>query len=201
MFTPYFILFVQMWGLTCNNPGGTSSFIQNGYPNIVKENANQQLKLKVMKTNFFSVLFVFFLSVTALTAGTTKGDFDSYVITPVEGQKLGEGVEQAWKISYGEGHNPVMIELYKTRKCKTYVIRTDNFEVAYVCTSRGFGARKLKVSESRIPYEITNQVINSQELERQRIISATPMEENEAVDLIASFLPDLVNPRYKNLLS
>ena len=154
-----------------------------------------------MKTNFLSFLFVCFLSVAAFAAGTAKSGNENYVITPVESQKLGEGVEQAWTIAYGEGRNPVIIELYKTRKCKTYVIRSDNFEVAYVCTSRGFGARKLKVSESRVPYEITNQVINSQELERQRIISASPVEEKEAVNLIASFLPDLVNPRYKNLLS
>ena len=139
--------------------------------------------------------FVIF-SATAVSANLFAAN---YVIIPVDQQDLGSGVDQAWKLSYDEEMSPIVIELYGSKKGKTFIVRTDHFEVAYVSSSKGFGARKVKVSESKIPDSLTSQVVNAEELARQQVISAEEIDERTAVELIAAYLPDLVNPGYKHL--
>jgi len=155
-----------------------------------------------MKTEIFKSVAVVLISVMSLSAAAKTGSdvLNDYVLTPVEQQKLAAGVDQAWQLSYNESQNPVLIELYTTRKCKTYLVRANHFEVAYVCSKKGFGARTVKMSESKVPDELTSQVISPDELARQRTLSASPVDEQNAVALIAAYLPDLINPRYKHLL-
>ena len=155
-----------------------------------------------MKAEIFKSVAVVLISVISFSssAKTENNIVNDYVVTPVEKQKLAAGVDQAWQLSYNESQDPVMVELYTTRKCKTYVVRTNHFEVAYVCSKKGFGARTVKASERKVPYELTSQVISPEELSRQRTLSSSPVDEKNAVALIAAYLPDLINPRYKHLL-
>ena len=111
------------------------------------------------------------------------------------------GIEQAWKLSYDENKAPIVIELFNSKKGKTFIVRTDYFEVAYVSSPKGFGARKVKISESKVPDSLTSQVIRAEELARQRILSTEEVDEKTAVELIAAYLPDLVNSGYKHLFS
>jgi len=140
------------------------------------------------------LLFVFFSSSVAADAA-------NYIIVPVAQQDLGIGVEQAWKLSYDENKEPVVVELFNSKKGKTFIVRTNHFEVAYVSTPKGFGARKVKISESKVPDSLTSQVINAEELAKQRILSTGEVDEKAAIELIAAYLPDLVNSGYKHLYS
>jgi len=144
---------------------------------------------------FLSVLF---FSVTTFSSDALAAN---YVITPVAQQDLESGVEQAWKLSYDENKSPVVIEQVNSKKGKTFIVRTDHFEVAYVSTPKGFGARKVKISESKVPDSLTSQVISESELAKQKILSADEVDEKTAVELIAAYLPDLVNSSYKHLFS
>ena len=59
----------------------------------------------------------------------------------------------------------------------------------------------VKAEYSEIPQEIINRVINSEELGRQKILTPNEVSEEQALDLIAAYLPDLINPSYKHLLN
>jgi len=144
----------------------------------------------------FSLVMIF--SAGIVSANTSVAN---YVITPVARQDLDSGVAQAWNLTYDEERPPVVVELHESKKGKTYIVRTGHFEVAYVSSSKGFGVRKVKISESKVPDSLTSQVINSGELAKQRIILAKEVDESTALELIAAYLPDLVNSGYKHLFN
>jgi hypothetical protein len=156
------------------------------------------MRTKLVKKMAILLLSVVIFSATAVSADALAAN---YVITPVAKQDLGSGIEQAWKLSYDGGKAPVVIELHNSKKGKTFVVRTDHFEVAYVSSPKGFGARKVKISESKVPDSLTSQVVNAAELAKQRILSTEEVDEKTAVELIAAYLPDLVNSSYKHLFT
>lgn len=156
------------------------------------------METKITGKPAVALLTVVIFALVAFTANTFAAN---YVITPVAQQDLEPGVDQAWELTYDENRPPVVVELYGSKKGKTYVVRTDHFEVAYVSSSRGFGARKVKIAESKVPDSLTSQVINAEELAKQRILSAEEVDEGTAVELIAAYLPDLVNSSYKHLFN
>lgn len=156
-----------------------------------------------MKTKFAGKLSVLLFLAVFISASAMSADAyaANYIIVPVAQRDLGEGVEQAWKLSYDENRAPIVVELFNSKKAKTFIVRTDHFEVAYVSSPKGFGARKVKISESKVPDSLTSQVINADELAKQRILSTEEVDEKAAIELIAAYLPDLVNSGYKHLFS
>ncbi|MGV8139444.1 MAG: hypothetical protein AB2L20_29970 [Mangrovibacterium sp.] len=156
-----------------------------------------------MRTKFARKMATLLLSVVFFSASAVSADAlaANYVIVPVARQDLGLGVEQAWKLSYDENRAPIVVELFNSKKGKTFIVRTDHFEVAYVSSPKGFGARKVRISESKVPDSLTSQVINEEELAKQRILSTEEVDEKAAIELIAAYLPDLVNSSYKHLFS
>lgn len=156
-----------------------------------------------MRKSFSKLFAIVIVLVMAFSVNTFAGDrtFADYKITPVETQELKTGTECAWLLTYNENESQIMIELQMTKRCKNYVVRGDHFEVVYVCSGKGFGARAAKMSECKLPVELTSQVINAKELEKQRLISSNPVDDEKALGLIAAYLPDLVNPSYQHLLN
>ncbi|MCW0482124.1 hypothetical protein [Gaoshiqia sediminis] len=156
-----------------------------------------------MKKSFFKLFAIVALLAVAFSVNALAGDraFADYKITPVENQELKTGAECAWLLTYNENESQIMIELQRTKRCKNYIVRGDHFEVVYVCSGNGFGARAAKMSECKLPVELTSQVINANELAKQRLISSNPMDDEKALGLIAAYLPDLVNPSYQHLLN
>ena len=156
------------------------------------------MKNKVLKL-LVSVTFLIFTLFLGVASGTD--DVSNYTITPVAEQSLETGVECAWTLVYNEVGNPITICLLESKKSKTYVVRTSHFEVAYVCNRSGFGARNVKNSNRILPSELTSQVINTIELSNQYLITTSSLDDDAALELIASYLPDLVNPKYQSLIT
>lgn len=156
-----------------------------------------------MKTKSLKGWAVVFLVIIAFSAAAVPGKAfaANYVITPVAQQDLEAGVDQAWRLRYSEDRPPVVVELHESKKGNVYLVRTDHFEVAYVSSEKGFGARKVKISESKVPDSLTSQVLNADELAKQRVLSTEQLDERSALELIAAYLPDLVNSSYKHLFS
>ena len=156
-----------------------------------------------MKNTFFTLVAILSFALFAISsnAKTPGNDFSGYEIIPVTDQNLDVGADKAWVLSYDKNETPIVITLYQTKRSKYYVVRTDHFEVAYVCNKKGFGASYVKSEYSQVPFAITNSVINEKELDRQRILSSDQVNNEKALDLIAAYLPDLVNPGYRHLLN
>lgn len=156
-----------------------------------------------MKNRFLQFAAVIFLVVLSLSVSAASGSrsFNEYTITPVEQTELSAGVDKAWLLAYGSDESPIQISYIQGKYCKTFIVRGDHFELVYECTKKGFGARLVKDSEGIFPEQLTEAVLNSDELKRQRILTAGPVSDERALGLIAAYLPDLINPAYQHLLN
>ena len=146
----------------------------------------------------FVVLLVSSLSVFA---GGESTFVDDYRISSKENFEAGKVFQQSWLITYGESKRPVEVLLKETKKGDEYIIRTNYFEVKYVNSEKGFGARSMKVTDLIVPESLNAQVINQTQLASQKVISMKQVDRQKALDLIAGFLPELVNEQYKNILN
>ena len=90
--------------------------------------------------------------------------------------------------------------MHQTGSIKEYVVRSEYFEVVYTATKQGFGVSPLPRSMREVPSAINSSVLNKEQLEQQKILSPNQVSEEFALELIASYLPDLLNEGYKHLL-
>lgn len=148
----------------------------------------------------FSFLALLVIS-TSVMAGGEFTFIDDYKISTKEDFEPNKLYAQSWEITYGESKRPVQILLKETRRGDEYLIRTKYFEVKYINTNKGFGVKAMKASDLIVPEALNNQVINQKEMETQEIISMSVVSREKALKLIASYLPDLVNDQYKNILN
>lgn len=156
-----------------------------------------------MKNRIFTGISIVLLCLATFAVQATGADkaFNDYQIVPVSNQELSGDVDKAWVLSYDETESPIVISLHQNKRSKHYVVRAEHFEVAYVCCKKGFGAKRVRAEYSKLPEVMTNQVINESELARQKILSPNELSEEDALNLIAAYLPNLVNPSYKHLLN
>ncbi len=154
------------------------------------------------KLSFVSVLLVSMvvLSLSVKAIGT-RDAFTKFEISVVDNQKLNNDVQKAWQIKYGENETPVTVEKVNNTKGCSYLVRSDYFEVSYNSTSKGFGAKTIKNSQRKVPFDITNAVINSESLKQQSVITPNSVDDEKALVLIASYLPMLINDNYTHLLN
>jgi len=154
------------------------------------------------KLSYLSLLFVC-LFVFSISVGATglRTEFKAYEISPVENLYMGKSVKAIWTLSYSKNEVPVTVVKHKTIDGVEYVVHSKHFEVSYASTSDGFGVKELRKSWSNVPRKISRAVINKEEMARQQIITPEKVDDNLALGLIASYLPDLVNDGYTHLLN
>lgn len=154
------------------------------------------------KNRIISFLFVaLFVSSLSVFAGEETTFVDDYKISSKEDFEPSKVFQQSWEITYGESKRPVEVLLKETKKGEEYIIRTNYFEVKYVNSDKGFGVRPMKVSDLVVPESLNAQVINQEQLANQKIISLSQVDREKALALIAGFLPELVNEKYRNILN
>ncbi len=157
-----------------------------------------------MKKNnlFFNVLIAVFMMISANLWAGNEGSFNAeYRISPVQNFQTSSAFQKSWDITYGESKTPVQVFLKETKKGNEYIVRTKYFEVKYVNSEKGFGAKLLNSSESTVTADLNSSVINSNQLANQRVLNPGKITEEQALDLIASYLPDLINDQYKHILN
>jgi len=157
-----------------------------------------------MKTkNLFvqAVLIVFTLISINVWAGNEESFNSNYKISPDQNFTPSSVFQKSWEISYGESKNPVHVLLKETKKGQEYLIRTKYFEVKYVNGSNGFGVKMVNGSESTVSESLNSAVLNQTQLNSQKCISGEPIESTKVLDMIASYLPDLINEQYNSILN
>jgi len=157
--------------------------------------------MKNLNTAAVLVLGLFFLSVSANANNGTRKEFRTYEISTVDDLHVGKKVQAIWTVSYSKDEAPVTIVKRKTLDGIEYVVHGQFFAVSYVSTSKGFGAKAIRKKWSNVPKQINNAVINKEELARQKIILPQKVDDNQATELIASYLPELINDNYTHLLN
>lgn len=157
-----------------------------------------------MKTRI--ILFSLILGALNLLASYSYASGDeafnnNYKISADEAVATSKDIAKSWSIVYGESKRPVTVTLKQTKTGDEYTVRNSYFEVKYVNGPKGFGVREVRGTEQRVPADLNFKVLNSSKLNNQRIISGAKIEDQKVVDMIASFLPELINDEFKNILN
>lgn len=156
--------------------------------------------MKMLKTLSVFAMCLFFVSFQTTATGLRAG-FSDYKIEEANDLVQESRVEKAWTLTYNDSDNAVKVFKRKNAENVYYVVNCDYFEVCYACTSKGFGAGIVKNAWSCVPAEINGAVINADELKKQKIILPAKVDDEKALGLIASYLPDLLNENYTHLLN
>ena len=146
----------------------------------------------------FSLVFAFFI-VFCLSSNPVNAIAalnDGFTITSVENSDN----TSEWNLKYSESENAIKITMSENNGEKEYTVRSKFFEVAYVLNKHGFGARMVKAGKAQVQDQILEQIINQEALKNQKVISDTQIDNKTALNLIASYLPDLININYKYLV-
>lgn len=106
----------------------------------------------------------------------------------------------AWNLKYATSENDFRITLEEKNGDKEYLVRSKFFEIAYILNKNGFGARMIRGNKMQVPAQILDKIINQEALKNQKVISDANTNNETALNLIASYLPDLINNNYKQLL-
>jgi hypothetical protein len=154
------------------------------------------------KLMMFNVLVACFLVVSfAVHATGYRTEFSDYEIKAVENLNPGKNVEKVWNLTYNGSDKSVTVVKRKTSEGAFYLVNSKFFEVGYASTSKGFGTRAIKRAWSSVPYQINEVVINPEQLKKQTVITPGKVDDEKALGLIASYLPELLNDEYTHLLN
>ncbi|MCF6332922.1 MAG: hypothetical protein L3J11_06520 [Draconibacterium sp.] len=154
------------------------------------------------KLSLLSV-FVVCLFVVPISANATgfRTEFKAYEISVVDNLFVGKNVKAIWTVRYSNEEVPITVVKRKTMEGTEYLVYSKFFEVSYASTASGFGTKEVRRSWSNVPKRISKAVINQEEMKRQRIITPNKVDDEKALGLIASYLPDLINDGYTHLLN
>ena len=152
-------------------------------------------------------LFVYMMLVVFTTisinvwAGNEESFNSNYKISPDLNFSPTSDFQKSWEINYGESKTTVHVFLKETKKGQEYLVRTKYFEVKYVNGSQGFGVKLLKGKESTVSENLNTAVLNQAQLDSQKCISGEAIGNDKVLEMIASYLPDLINEQYNSILN
>ena len=145
-----------------------------------------------------TLLFTFFIVFCQVNvSGNAAAELnDSFTITAADNAAN----TSAWNLKYSESENAFSITRSEKNGEKEFTVRSKFFEVSYVMDKNGFGARMVKSGKAQVPGQILEKILNQDALKNQKVISSDQIDNESALNLIASYLPDLINDNYKQLL-
>lgn len=154
------------------------------------------------KLNVFAsvLIFLVFVSVSALATGF-RNEFKEYKIKAIEDVNVGKDVKAIWSISYSNNEVPVTVIKRNIQNGIEYAVYSKYFEVSYLSSAKGFGTKVVRKSKSSVPQKINNAIINMKEFKKQEILTPNNVNDEQALDLIANYLPFLLNEGYTHLLN
>ncbi len=156
-----------------------------------------------MKTKnlFVQVVLIVFTMISINVWAGNEDTFNSnYKISPDLNFTPTASFQKSWEIAYGEAKTPVHVYMKETKKGQEYIVRSKYFEVKYVNGANGFGVKTVSSAESTVSESLNTAVLNSKSLEGQKCISPSAVAEDHVLEMIASYLPDLINEQYNSIL-
>lgn len=132
-----------------------------------------------------------------ILAGQSQTNFGKYEIRPSEDPMVINGQElETYELSYENASKPIQVGFLKTKKCKTFILRNEHFEIEYACEKGVFGVKKISKDYQLIPTTRNEAVLNLSQYYNQRVICQNPTSKEEILGLIACFYPMLIKEEY-----
>jgi len=130
--------------------------------------------------------------------GNSLTDFGKYKIVKSEAPMVIEDkVLETYDLSYELTSDPIRIGLIKEKNCTTFIVRSDEFEMAYTCNKGVFGVKRVDKKYQEIPKEEMDAKLNKVSYYAQRVICQNKKSDDELLGLIACYFPNLVNEEYQ----
>ena len=134
---------------------------------------------------------------TSLLSGQSGSNLGQYTIRISDNaMKIGDEELKTYELSYSNSNSPIAIGVKKTKKCMNFIVRTDNFEVEYVCNKHVFGVKRINKDFQTIDTNAINEMLDNADFYSQRVISQYPKTEEELLGLIACYFPSLIKDKY-----
>ncbi len=129
--------------------------------------------------------------------GNSLTDLGNYSITKSEVPMIVNNKEvETYDLIYENASSPVKIGVIDEKKCKTFLVRSSEFEAQYACERNFFGVKKMDKKYRQLSEAISDAKINRVSLYAQRVITQNPKSEEDLLGLIACYLPNLVDKQY-----
>jgi hypothetical protein len=167
----------------------------------------KQLKTEIMKTKFFILMVcitVVSLGIQAKVkdakaiSGKSLSEFGKYSVQLSETPMKIKGTElKTYELTYENADKSVMIGVLPQESCTNFVVKTDLFEIEYVCNKGVFGVKKINRDYASLSKDMNEAVLDRVDYYSQRIISQNPKTEDELLGLIACYFPNLIKDEYK----
>ncbi len=148
-----------------------------------------------MKTTIITAAFIV-LATLATSAENKNAETEFGTYTVVESQQSNAvitGGNHAYTIHYAQLDAPVTVQVVEENDCKVYLVRTEGYEVQYVCNGNTFGVQYMSEGYATLPVKEMQKKLNRTAYLHQRVVSQGIKSEKEFVRLIACYLPELIS--------
>lgn len=130
--------------------------------------------------------------------GNSLSDFGKYSIEMAETPMILNGEEvKTYELVYENTNRAVQVGVVQEKNCTSFILKTDLFEIEYVCKKNVFGVKKIEKKYAGIGSPENDAVLNRVGYFSQRVITQNPKTETELLGLIACYFPGLINDTYR----
>ena len=131
-------------------------------------------------------------------SGNSLTEFGKYTIVKSDAPMInGNLAIETYDLMYENTRNPIRIGVLKENDCRTFIVKSDEFEVQYTCRNGVFGVKKIEKRFQELPVEANDSKMNRRNYFAQRVISQNQKPQEELLGLIACYFPALVNEEYQ----
>ncbi len=129
--------------------------------------------------------------------GQSLTEFGNYAISKADVPLILNGEEvKTYELVYDNSNRKVQIGVVPEKKCTSFVLKSDMFEIEYVCTRGVFGVKKIEKKYREFAQDINEAVLDKVGYYQQRVICRNEKTEQELLGLIACYFPNLIKEKY-----
>ncbi|MCA1741725.1 MAG: hypothetical protein LC630_04520 [Bacteroidales bacterium] len=128
-----------------------------------------------------------------IAKGESNTPFGSYTIEVCDQPMMLAGEElKCYLISYENSPLSVKVFVDKNKKCKNYVVVSDDLSVMYTCNDKYFGVNKLDKKYLAAGLSTDDARLDRSDYFYQKVLAKGHITDFDATMLIASYFPELI---------
>ncbi|MCU0457974.1 MAG: hypothetical protein MUE37_02650 [Bacteroidales bacterium] len=128
-----------------------------------------------------------------IARGDSNTSFGTYTIELSDQPVMLAGEEmKCYLISYEKSPLQVKVLVDKEKRCKNYVVISDELSVMYTCDGKFFGVNKVDGKYKESGLSTCDEKLDRSDYFHQKVIAQGQTQDFDATVLIASYFPELI---------
>lgn len=150
-----------------------------------------------MKRIYFALLLFACMAVASygkvIVKGNSNTPFGRYTIEVCDQPMMlaGEALE-CYLISYDSSPLTIKVFVDKDKRCKNYVVVSDELSVMYTCNGKYFGVNKVAKQYGSTGLSTDEDRLDRLDYFHQKVLAQGKTDDFDATRLIAAYFPDLI---------